>query len=89
MKYFLILITTFFSLLHVKAQQRKDTTDVKVGLVLSGGGAKGLAHIGVLKVIDESGIRLGTGPGASSDTRLGIKSDTKPGSESDSKKDIR
>lgn len=32
--------------------------DLKVGLVLSGGGAKGLAHIGVLKVIKEAGIRI-------------------------------
>jgi len=30
----------------------------KIGLVLSGGGAKGLAHIGVLKVIDSLGIRI-------------------------------
>ncbi|MBE0653590.1 MAG: patatin-like phospholipase family protein, partial [Bacteroidales bacterium] len=29
----------------------------KIGLVLSGGGAKGLAHIGVLKVLEEAGIR--------------------------------
>lgn len=29
----------------------------KIGLVLSGGGAKGLAHIGVLKVLEEVGIR--------------------------------
>ncbi len=29
----------------------------KVGLVLSGGGAKGLAHIGVLKVLEEVGLR--------------------------------
>ena len=29
---------------------------IKVGLVLSGGGAKGLAHIGVLKVLEEEGI---------------------------------
>lgn len=29
----------------------------KIGLVLSGGGAKGLAHIGVLKVLEEMGIR--------------------------------
>jgi len=40
----------------------------KVGLVLSGGGAKGLAHIGVLKVIDEAGIKVdyvgGTSMGA-------------------------
>lgn len=28
----------------------------KVGLVLSGGGAKGIAHIGVLKVLEEAGI---------------------------------
>lgn len=30
----------------------------KVGLVLSGGGAKGLAHIGALKVIEESGVKI-------------------------------
>lgn len=29
----------------------------KVGLALSGGGARGLAHIGVLKVMEEAGIR--------------------------------
>ena len=40
----------------------------KIGLVLSGGGAKGLAHIGVLKVIEEAGIKIdyigGTSMGA-------------------------
>jgi NTE family protein len=40
----------------------------KIGLVLSGGGAKGLAHIGVLKMIDEYGIKIdyigGTSMGA-------------------------
>lgn len=40
----------------------------KTGLVLSGGGAKGLAHIGVLKVIDSLGIKIdyigGTSMGA-------------------------
>ena len=30
----------------------------KIGLVLSGGGAKGFAHIGVLKVIEEAGIKI-------------------------------
>ena len=42
--------------------------DVKVGLVLSGGGAKGFAHIGVLKVIEKAGVRIdyigGTSMGA-------------------------
>lgn len=35
-----------------------DKLDVplRVGLVLSGGGAKGIAHIGVLKVLEEEGI---------------------------------
>ena len=40
----------------------QDTTYVKprpkVGLVLSGGGAKGAAHIGVLKYIEEAGIPI-------------------------------
>jgi NTE family protein len=44
------------------------TKDIKVGLVLSGGGAKGLAHIGALKLIEESGVRIdyigGTSMGA-------------------------
>ena len=42
--------------------------DLKVGLVLSGGGAKGFAHIGVLKVLEEAGVRIdyigGTSAGA-------------------------
>lgn len=32
--------------------------DLKIGLVLSGGGAKGLAHIGALKAIEDAGIRI-------------------------------
>lgn len=36
----------------------QDKEEVKVGLVLSGGGAKGLAHIGALKVIEEAGIKI-------------------------------
>ena len=40
----------------------------KVGLVLSGGGATGLAHIGVLKALEEKGIPIdyitGTSAGA-------------------------
>ena len=40
--------------------QAKDTIPgirPKVGLVLSGGGAKGFAHIGALKVLEEAGIQ--------------------------------
>jgi NTE family protein len=48
----------------ILAQQKQP----KIGLVLSGGGAKGFAHIGVLKEIDRAGIQLdyigGTSMGA-------------------------
>ena len=41
---------------------------LKIGVVLSGGGAKGFAHIGVLKVLDEAGVKVsfigGTSMGA-------------------------
>jgi len=44
------------------------TTPPKIGLVLSGGAARGLAHIGVLKALDEQGIHVdaiaGTSMGA-------------------------
>ncbi|WP_370636066.1 patatin-like phospholipase family protein [Flagellimonas sp. CMM7] len=50
------------------AQTTTAEESPKVGLVLSGGGAKGLAHIGALKVIDEAGIKIdyigGTSMGA-------------------------
>ncbi len=50
------------------AQEQIDAPKQKIGLVLSGGGAKGLAHIGVLKVIDSLGIKIdyigGTSMGA-------------------------
>ena len=40
----------------------------KIGLVLTGGGAKGLAHIGVLKVLEKAGVKIdyigGTSMGA-------------------------
>lgn len=39
-----------------KLQNRKFNRPPKVGLVLSGGGAKGSAHIGVLKYLDEIGM---------------------------------
>ncbi|MCK0132438.1 patatin-like phospholipase family protein [Flavobacteriaceae bacterium F08102] len=48
--------------------QKREGKDLKVGLVLSGGGAKGFAHVGVLKVLEEAGVRIdyigGTSMGA-------------------------
>lgn len=67
MKY-IILVFSFFVFMTGFSQNPDSNVDPKVGLVLSGGGAKGLAHIGVLKVIDSLGIRIdyiaGTSMGA-------------------------
>lgn len=45
-----------------------QTKSPKIGLVLSGGGAKGLAHIGVIKEIEKTGLKIdyigGTSMGA-------------------------
>ena len=38
------------------SQETSPQTRKKVGVVLSGGGAKGMAHIGVLKVLEKAGI---------------------------------
>lgn len=67
MKYVLVFILTFICF-EGFAQEIKNDNNVKVGLVLSGGGAKGLAHIGALKVIDSLGVKVdyvaGTSMGA-------------------------
>jgi len=64
----LIIILFLIMLFPLKAQNNAANTKPKVGLVLSGGGAKGFAHIGVLKVIDSLGIKIdylaGTSMGA-------------------------
>lgn len=53
MKKLLILFVALFCANVLNAQNRP-----KVALVLSGGGAKGVAHIGALKVIEEAGIPI-------------------------------
>jgi len=65
-------VLIFILFIQVQAALSQDTIvykeDIKVGLVLSGGGAKGFAHIGVLKVLEEAGVRIdyigGTSMGA-------------------------
>ena len=64
----LLFITILFISAVLFSQENQQKKDVKVGLVLSGGGAKGMAHIGALKVIEELGVRIdyigGTSTGA-------------------------
>jgi NTE family protein len=68
MKYFWVVIAFLGCFYAGVSQQNISDKDIKVGLVLSGGGAKGLAHIGALKVIEESGVKIdyigGTSMGA-------------------------
>ncbi len=53
-----ISLLFFLLSLNLFAQQKPGDDRIKIGLVLSGGGAKGLAHIGALKIIEESGIHI-------------------------------
>jgi len=59
----LLLITSH----SVWSQQQRP----KVGLVLSGGGAKGIAHIGVLKAIDSAGLKIDYVTGTSMGSIIG------------------
>jgi len=57
----LILVTFVFSLFLIQpiaSRAEGKVTRPKIALVLSGGGAKGFAHIGVLKVLEEEGIPI-------------------------------
>lgn len=62
-----ILFVAFFTVLTSFSQEEKQSKP-KIGLVLSGGGAKGFAHIGVLKVLEQAGVKIdyigGTSMGA-------------------------
>lgn len=53
---------------QIVKRERPEGERPKIGLVLSGGGAKGLAHVGILKAIDRSGLKIdyiaGTSMGA-------------------------
>ncbi len=50
----LILLAAALSVSQLHAQHGRPRP--KVGLVLSGGAAKGMAHVGVLKVLEEAGL---------------------------------
>ncbi len=48
-----------------------DEEEFKIGLVLAAGGAKGLAHIGVLEVLDKYGIKISAIAGSSIGSIIG------------------
>ncbi len=66
MKFLLAFFCGFLFTAVLSAQPNNNRP--KIGLTLSGGGAKGLAHIGILKAIDSAGLKIdyitGTSMGA-------------------------
>ena len=62
---FLLLLLLLVGFQNAISQEKERP---KIGLVLSGGGAKGFAHIGVLKVLEKAGVKIdyigGTSMGA-------------------------
>lgn len=62
----LLLLSLFWISISVMAQEQK-----KVGLVLGGGGAKGVAHIGVLKVLERAGVPVDLVVGTSMGSIIG------------------
>jgi len=65
----MVKLLSIFFILHAVCTFSQDSIKrPKIGLVLSGGGAKGFAHVGVLKVLEQAGIKIdyigGTSMGA-------------------------
>ena len=61
MKHLALLVIALFATIGTSAQDTLQATAprrAKVAVVLSGGGAKGMAHIGALKVIERAGIPI-------------------------------
>ena len=67
MKLQISLIILIFSFTSIFAQEQNKARP-KIGLVLSGGGAKGIAHIGAIRELEKKGIKpdyiVGTSFGA-------------------------
>lgn len=52
------VIVILLALVSMTVYSQETSRHPKIGLVLSGGGAKGFAHVGALKVIEEAGIPI-------------------------------
>ena len=65
----LLVVVQFTANYYVAAGQ--TAARPKIGLTLSGGGAKGLAHIGILKAIDSAGLNIDYVTGTSMGSIIG------------------
>ena len=69
-----LFITILFALMSAMVVAQTDSSSVsrkRVAVVLSGGGAKGMAHIGVLKVLERAGIPVDIITGTSMGSIIG------------------
>ena len=55
--YIFIVGIFLFLPFSLSGQSREESNRPRIGYVLSGGGAKGIAHVGVLKVLEEVGLQ--------------------------------
>lgn len=69
MNFLITILFIILSIVSLNAQQKEH--NVKVGLALSGGGANGIAHIGVLQALEEQGIEIDAIAGASMGSIVG------------------
>ncbi len=70
-KIVLILVAVLMSGAAIAQTESTGVKRKKVGVVLSGGGAKGMAHIGVLKVLEKAGIPVDIVTGTSMGSIIG------------------
>src|ERR1700748_2946840 len=56
LRYLLLFLLAVITI-HISEAQPKKTRPT-IGIALSGGGAKGLAHIGILKALDSAGLKI-------------------------------
>ena len=64
-------ITAFFILFFQNAFGQPNSSRPKIGVTLSGGGAKGLAHIGILQAMDSAGLKVDFITGTSMGSAVG------------------
>jgi len=55
-RFFFLIVLALCAAIPALADEQPQERSLKVGLALSGGGARGAAHIGVLKVLEREGV---------------------------------
>ena len=65
------MLAALVMICQATSAQQEEQPRKKVGVVLSGGGAKGMAHIGVLKVLEKAGIPVDIVTGTSMGSIIG------------------